>query len=121
MAEAGILERLRAAREVRIVTESASGVRHRTVIWVVVDGSGRALARSYRGAGARWYREALAGRPVSIEIGSREHPVRVEPAADAERVAACSAALAEKYAGDPSTPAMLRHEILGTTVELVPA
>jgi hypothetical protein len=115
-----LLERLRSTREVRIVTESARGEQHRTIIWVVVDARDRILARSYRGSGARWYREAMSGRPAALQIGSAIVPMRIEPAVDADRIAACSAALEEKYAGDPATPAMVRDEVLGTTVQLVP-
>jgi hypothetical protein len=114
------LARLREAREVVIVTESLGGVRHRTIIWVAVDGHGRVLVRSYRGADARWYREATSGRPVALRLDGEEHRVAVVLATDVASVAACSEALEAKYAGDPATPAMLREEILGTTLELTP-
>lgn len=116
----GLASRLRELREVRIRTESGRGQPHHTIIWIVVDDAGRLLVRSYRGAGARWYREAISGRPVALEVGGELHPVRVEPATDAERVAACSRGFETKYAGDPATPAMVHEDALDTTLELAP-
>jgi hypothetical protein len=120
MTEDPLRRALREAREVRIVTTPVDGRRHRTIVWVVVDGEGRILVRSYRGPGARWYREATSGRPAAIEIGDEEHPVAVERAIDEERVIACSREIEAKYAGEPETPEMLRQQVLGTTLELHP-
>ena len=118
---ASVLDRLRDEIEVQIETRPApDGPVHRAIIWVVVDDTGRVLARSYRGAGARWYREALGGQDVALIVGGERLPVVVERAADPERVAACSAELERKYAGDPATSAMLRDEILETTLEIRP-
>ncbi len=47
--------------------------------------------------------------------------MRVEPAQDDERIQACSRALEAKYPGRSSTQAMLRREILDTTLELLPS
>jgi hypothetical protein len=116
-----VVDRLRTAKEVRIETLGADGQLHRTIIWVVVDEAGRVLARSYRGAGARWYREALSGRPVAVETGEETVAVRVEPATDDGRISAYTAELERKYAGDPATPAMVRPDVLDTTIELHPA
>jgi hypothetical protein len=112
--------RLREAQEVHVVTTAEDGARHRTIVWVVVDPAGRILLRSYRGANARWYREATSGRPVAIAVDGEDHPMAVERAGDEERVAACSREIVAKYAGEPETPEMLRHEVLDTTLELVP-
>jgi hypothetical protein len=117
--ERRIVDRLRDEIEVSIETRPApDGPIHRTIIWVVVDAGGRVLIRSYRGASARWYREALSGSDVAVVVDGERVPVTVEPATDAERIAACSAELERKYAGDPATPAMLRDEVLDTTLEL---
>lgn len=115
------LERLRTAREVQIETRATDGARHRTTIWIVVDDQARVLIRSYRGADARWFREALSDRPSAIVVDGDTVPVTVEHAGDPDRIEACSAGLAAKYAGDPSTPAMLRDDVLGTTLQLHPA
>ncbi len=54
--DADTLARLRDAQEVRIETRGPDDEVHRTIIWVLVDAADRVLIRSYRGAGARWYR-----------------------------------------------------------------
>ena len=90
--DADTLARLRDEQEVRIETRNAAGDVHRTIIWVVVDASVRVLVRSYRGAGARWYREAIAAGTAAVVIGATTIPVRLERATDPGRVAACSVA-----------------------------
>jgi hypothetical protein len=120
MTDGFLYRRVRDLREVRIETESDAGATHRTIIWVVVDGDDRILARSWRGRGARWFREATSGRPVALVIGGVKHPVAVEAATDPDRIASYDAALEAKYAGNPSTPAMLSEEIVDTTLELRP-
>ena len=42
-----------------IETSMPGGVTHRTTIWAIVDGDD-VFVRSYVGADARWYREAVA-------------------------------------------------------------
>ena len=116
------LDLLRTAREVRIETSAGEGApAHRTIIWVVVDERDRVLIRTYRGSGSRWYREALASGRCRLLLDGLALDFGVEPADDDERIAACSAALADKYRGDPATPAMLRDEVLRTTLQLLPA
>jgi len=118
---AELLERLRQQIEVEIETRPAADAQpHRTIIWVVVDSLNRVLIRSYRGPGARWYREATSGTSTALVVGDEVVPVTVEHARDAERIRACSAELERKYAGDPATPAMVRDEVLDTTLELHP-
>ena len=117
-----LLERLRQEIEVVLETRSdADAPPHRAIIWVVVDDEDRVLVRSYRGATARWYREATSGTPVSLVVAEEAVRVAVEVARDEDRIRACSAELERKYAGDPSTPAMVRDEVLDTTLELHPA
>lgn len=116
------LDLLRGAHEVRIETARGEGAPvHRTIIWVVVDDRDRVLIRTYRGPGSRWYREALSSGRCRLLVDGHALEFRLEEADDPERIAACSAALAAKYQGDPSTPAMLRDEVLGTTLQLHPA
>jgi hypothetical protein len=118
---ADLLHRLRHEIEVDIETHpTADAPPHRTIIWVVVDAKDRVLIRSYRGAGARWYREATSGTPAALVIGDEVLPVTVEHARDGERIRACSAELERKYAGHPATPAMVREDVLDTTLELRP-
>lgn len=118
---ADVLASWRDEPEVRVETSAAPGAEvHRVIIWIVVDDAGRALIRSVRGATGRWYREAIAtGRGAILARGERVE-VAFEPAHDAERVDSCSAELARKYAGDPSTASMLRDDVLDTTLELRP-
>ena len=119
---AELLDRLRREIENDIETRaSREASAHRTTIWVVVDASDRVLIRSYRGAGARWYREVMSGTPAALVLGDEVVPVTVEHAGDVERIRACSVELERKYAGDPATPAMVRDEVLDTTLQLHPA
>lgn len=108
-------------REIDIVATRQDGsATAATTIWVVVDGED-AFIRSWRGERAIWYR-AATGRPSEVELraGGRRIPVRVVPAADDRSVARCSAALQAKYAGDPSADAMVRDEIVATTLRVEP-
>jgi hypothetical protein len=113
------LELLRPAEEIRIETWSTADATHRTIIWVVVDDQDRALVRSYRGPEARWFREVVAQPDCRIHVAGRALDARAEPAADPERVAACSEGLRTKYAGHSATP-LMRRSYLETTLELVP-
>jgi hypothetical protein len=115
------LELLRAVEEPEIETSAAPGAtRHRTIIWVVVDEHDRVFIRSVRGAGARWYREALAQPVAVLYAEGRAIDVSVEPAADPERIAACSRWILSKYAGQYSARAMVAEHTLETTLELLP-
>ena len=118
--DADTIAALRDRREVRIETSGPKGEPHSAIIWVVVDDSGRVLIRSWRGAGARWYREAVAAGHAALVIDRRALPVRVEVAADPDRIEACSRALLAKYGGGSTARSMVREEILDTTLELHP-
>jgi hypothetical protein len=106
------------AEEVKIETTSESGVTHRTIIWVVVDGEDVYL-RSVNGEGARWYREAVARPEIGLEVGRGTIAARVEPAVDTDSVARCSAALKAKYTADPALRLMLRPHTLPTTLRVL--
>jgi hypothetical protein len=115
------LDAIDRATEIRIETsEGPTAEVHRTIIWVVVDGHD-VLIRSWHGAGARWYVEALANPEVAIHVDGRRLPARAVPARDAGAIARTSAGLKRKYAGHSSTPSMVRDEILDTTLRLEPA
>lgn len=107
-------------KEVDIETTRPDDRTRRTTIWIVVA-DGDVLARSWHGDRAHWYQTALdrSDETALLVDGSRV-PVRVERAIDDDSVARCSAALQAKYAGDPSTAAMVSPEILHATVRLVP-
>jgi hypothetical protein len=114
-----VIERLRTEREVRIETRRPpDGPVHKTIIWVVVD-NGRAYVRTYLGARSRWYREAMAAPNCTLWLGKEAVPVRVVPATDPAQVEAVSRGFEAKYPRSQSTAAMVRDEVLETTLELL--
>jgi hypothetical protein len=104
--------------------ETRSGVdapAHRVTIWVVVD-SDAAYVRSVRGTRGRWYREATAYPEAVLHVGERQLPVHLEPISEAAMIARVSDAIMRKYAQWPSDAhAMVREEVLATTLRLHPA
>jgi hypothetical protein len=104
--------------EVEVETTRPDGSRLRTVIWVVVDGDD-VFVRSVRGDRGRWW-QAATDRPdeVALLVGGHRVEVRALPATDEGSVTRCSEALGRKYAGDPSTPSMLKSQVLATTLRL---
>jgi hypothetical protein len=116
------LELLRQAQEVQIETRRGEGAPvHRTVIWVVVDDAGRVLVRTFLGPQSRWYREALANPRVRLLVGDQAVELHAERAVDSERIQACSDGFRAKYRRGASLDAMLRDDVLQTTLELRPA
>jgi hypothetical protein len=114
------LDTFAGADEVHI--ETGGGESTGTVIWaVVVDDS--VFLRSVRGEKGRWYREASESREAVIRVNGRRIPVRVVPETDAETIGKVSEAYREKYeASYPGpTAAMVREEVLATTLRLLPA
>ena len=105
--------------EIEVITTRPDGTPRRTVVWPVVY-DGVAYVRSYRGRAGRWYQEALADPDAALAVGGRDVPVRLVPARDPASVDACSAALARKYVGDASLPAMLVDDVLPTTLRIEP-
>ncbi len=114
--EADDLERLAAAEEVDIETQAPDGPAHRTIIWIVVDGVDT-FVRSFRGADARWYREAVANPAVAIHVDGRQLPATAIPATDPDSVERVSAAFRAKYPPGPSTTAMAT-QYFDTTLRL---
>ncbi len=118
-----ILDALDRTEEVHIETRrDASSPAHETVIWaVVVDGG--AFVRSVRGGKGRWYREASANPDVTLRVDDRRVPVRAVPETDARTIEKVSGAIREKCgASFPGpTAAMVREEVLATTLRLLPA
>ena len=104
-------------QEVEIETSAPDGATHRTIIWVVVAGDS-VLIRSYRGANARWYREALANPSVALHVDGQRLPATAVLAADPDSIEATSAGILRKYAGDPAAAAMVRPELLDLTLRL---
>jgi hypothetical protein len=109
---------LREEREVEIETTAAEeGPIHRTVVWVVVDDLDRVLIRSFRGPGARWFREITARPAAYVHVRGRALPILGVPAIDPDRVAACSEGFLRKYKGQSARSMASSH--LETTLELV--
>ena len=109
------------SEEIEIETARPDGPAHRTIIWVVADGED-VFIRSVNGAGARWYREAVARPSITVHVGGRTIPARVEPAADDDSIRRTSDQLARKYARQrASMRAMLEPHTLETTLRVVPA
>ncbi len=127
MTEAGLdpenLDALDRTEEVHIETRrDASSPAHETVIWaVVVDGG--AFVRSVRGGKGRWYREASANPEVTLRVNDERVPARAVPETDARTIEKVSEAIREKYGASYPGPtaAMLREEVLATTLRLLPA
>jgi hypothetical protein len=110
------LVKLRQQQEIRIrAGRSASGV----IIWVVVV-DGTVFIRSFRGAGAKWYLAATGDGRAALEVDGAAVPVKVTPAADQATIEAVSRAFLSKYAASPYAQAMVRPEVLPTTLRVEP-
>ena len=118
-----MLDALDRGEEVHIGTRrDASSPGHETLIWaVVVDGG--AFVRSVRGGKGRWYREASANPEVTLRVNDERVPVRAVPETGARTIGKVSEAIREKYGASYPGPtaAMLREEVLATTLRLLPA
>ena len=106
--------------EIEIETARPGGPPHRTIIWVVVDGDD-AFIRSVNGAGARWYREAVADPSVTIHAGERALQARAMAAPDPDSVKRVNDALERKYTGSVGLREMLVPDIFDTTLRVEPA
>jgi hypothetical protein len=111
------LARIGRTKEVRIETSMPGGPANTVIIWAVVD-QGDVFIRSWKGANARWFREAVANPDVALHVAGRRLPAKAVAATDPDSIARTSSALERKYAGDPATKDMVRDEILGTTLRL---
>ena len=111
------LELIDRTQEVEIETSRDGGAIHRTIIWAVVDGDS-VFVRSYHGAHARWYREALANPSVALHVDGRRIAARAVPAPDTAAIETTSAGFVRKYPDDPATPRMNRAEVLDLTFRL---
>ena len=109
--------------EVRIETrrDTDSPV-HRTIVWVIVV-EGEVFVRSVRGQRGRWYREISSNPEGALHVGERRIPVRAAPATDGPTVDAVSEAYRSKYGESLPGPtaAMVRPDVLPTTLKLTPA
>ena len=115
--DASTLEMLRTADEIRIRTRKHKG--QGVTIWIVTVGE-QAFIRSFRGAQARWYVDAVADRQATLEVGDRQVAVRLMPVTDPATVGAVSQAYLNKYASSPYAKAMVAPELLPTTLRVDP-
>ena len=115
--DADLLEAFRTTEEVDVETWSPANGARQTIVWIVVV-EGMPYLRSVRGSAARWYREIREEPAAAIHVQGRRVPVRAVLADDPSTSTAVSEALAAKYPTDPAMPAMLRPEVLGTTLRL---
>jgi hypothetical protein len=112
--------RLESVEEIEIETSRGGDAPvHRTIIWAVVD-DGAVYVRSYRGPGARWYREVLENPDVVIHIAGEAVPARAVHAPDEESIEHATAGFQRKYAASPEVEAMVRADVLDTTLRLEP-
>ena len=110
---------LDAADEVEIETQAPDKEARRTVVWVVVDGD-EVFVRTYRGAGSRWFRDIGQNPAVAIHVGGKRLSASAIAATDPDSIERTSAGYKRKYSGDPATKAMLKPEVLDTTLRLEP-
>jgi hypothetical protein len=112
------LASLNAEREVRI--RAGDDGRRGTIIWVVVVQE-RVYARSFHGEQGKWYQAAARDGRAVLQASGRSIPVAVHRVTDPEVIESVSRAYLTKYADSEYAQAMVRPEVLGTTVRLEPA
>jgi hypothetical protein len=111
------LRRLRDIKEVAIWTEKHP--KSRVVIWVVVAGDD-VFVRSVRGPSGRWHRDLAAGGLATLEAGGGRIEVRAIPESDPAAIERASQEYLRKYQSSPYAPAMVKDEVLLTTLRLEP-
>lgn len=110
-------------KEVRIETRrDEEAPEHRTIVWVVVV-DGTVFVRSVHGPDGRWYREVSANPTAVLHVEDRRIPVRAVQETDETTVEQVSEAYQDKYGRTwpGPTQAMVRPEVLPTTLKLEPA
>jgi len=121
--DAETLRLLDETKEVYIETRrDGDSPEHRTIIWVVVTG-GEVFVRSVRGHKRRWYREISSNPEGALHVEGTPIPVRAAPATEEATIETVSDAIRSKYErpSPSSTAAMVRPEVLPTTLKLSPA
>jgi hypothetical protein len=115
--DANTLRELREVREVAIRTEKHPN--SAVVIWVVVADN-EVFLRSVSGAKRRWYRDLAAGEPATLEFAGRRLAVQAIAVSDPDPVARASREYLRKYQPSPHAPAMVKSDVLPTTLRLEP-
>jgi hypothetical protein len=81
---------------------------------------GEVFVRSVRGTKGRWYKDLAAGGPATLEFAGRRLAVQAIPASDPAAVGRVSRESLRKYQPSPYAHAMVRSEVLPTTLRLEP-
>ncbi len=115
--DADTLRELRDLQEVEIRTEKHP--KRAVVIWVAVADE-EVFVRSLYGAKGRWYRDLAAGGPATLEFAGRRLAVQAIPVSDPAAIARASREYVRKYQPSPYAQAMVRPEVLPTTLRLQP-
>ena len=115
--DADTLRELRDVREVAIRTEKHPD--SAVVIWVVIADD-EVFVRSVRGSKGRWYRDLATGGSATLEFAGRRLGVQVHPASDPDAIERVSREYLTKYQPSPYAQAMVRAEVLPTTMRLEP-
>jgi hypothetical protein len=115
--DADTLHELRHSQEVAIRTEKHP--KNAVVIWVAVADD-EVFVRSVRGPKGRWYRDLASGGPATLEFAGRRLAVQAIPASDPAAVGRASREYLRKYQPSPYAQAMVRSEVLPTTLRLEP-
>jgi len=115
--DAETLRELRDAREVAIRTDKHPKIG--VVIWVVVADD-EVFVRSVYGTRGRWYRDLAAGGPAMLEFGGRRLAVQAVPESGVGAINRASDEYLRKYQPSPYAQAMVKPEVLPTTLRLEP-
>jgi len=115
--DADILCELRDLQEVAIRTEKHPNTA--VVAWVAVADE-EVFVRSVRGTKGRWYRDLAAGGPATLEFAGRQLAVQAIAVSDPTAVARASQEYLQKYQPSPYAQAMVRSDVLPTTLRLEP-
>jgi hypothetical protein len=115
--DADTLDELRHLQEIAIRTEKHPNTA--VVIWVAVADD-EVFVRSVRAAKGRWYRDLAAGGSATLEFAGRRLAVQAIPASDPAAVGRASREYLRKYEPSTYARAMVRSEVLPTTLRLEP-
>ena len=105
-------------QEVHVRTHSGDDSK-KTIIWIVVS-DGEVYVRSVRGDDGNWYQRALADPRVEIIADGDVLEFIARPVERTAEISAVSNALRSKYSPGSSLDAMVRTEVLDTTLRLEP-
>jgi hypothetical protein len=115
--DADALRDVRSTKEVRIRTEKHPD--SAVVIWVVVVDD-IVFVRSFRGARGRWYRDLATGGDATLEVAGRRLAVRATPEREPAAIERVSQEFLRKYQPSSYAEAMVKQDILATTLRLEP-